>query len=210
MPDTSATGPHADLPGGVSDQALVARALAGDEQGFAVLYERYAPKMLVRLRRILGRSDEAEDVLQMLFLQVHRKLASYDPARPFGAWLHGFAFNIATRHLRAQRRRWWLGLGRDRAFDDAAPKSAPHTPEHEAMDQQLARRLYDAMQHLAPVKRIAFTLHEVEGLGLTEIGELTGASPQTVRARVLSARRDIQARLGATSRGTRTAVETKA
>jgi RNA polymerase sigma factor (sigma-70 family) len=52
------------------------------------------------------------------------------------------------------------------------------------------------MEHLPPRQRIAFALHDMEGLGITEIAEIVGASPQTVWARVRSARKRLRKRFG--------------
>ncbi len=177
-----------------SDWALVSRSVEGDERAFAELYERHAPALSRRLLRMLGRPDEVSDVMQVTFLELHRALERYEADRPFGAWLHGFAFFVAARHLKAKRRRWWLRPGSDAELDTARAKTS--SPEDQADQRALVRTVYAILDTLPAKKRLAFTMHVFEGMTLTEIGELTGDSPQTVRARVESAREKIQKRLG--------------
>lgn len=172
-----------------SDEELVRRAHNGDERAFAELYRRYAPIMLVRLRRVLGRDGGAEDVLQEVFIQVSRKLDQYQPHHPFGAWLHGFAFHIAGRQLRSRRRKWWLSFGSGPALEQA--QDSKRSPERQAMGRELTAHLYKAMDELNPTSRIAFALHEIEGLGVTEIGQMLNMSPQAVFGRVERARKQI-------------------
>jgi RNA polymerase sigma-70 factor (ECF subfamily) len=155
----------------------------------AELYERHAPALSRRLLRLLGRPDEVGDVMQVTFLELHRALARYQPDRSFGAWLHGFAFFVAARHLKARRRRWWLRHA-DEGQIDAAPDSTT-SPEEQADQRALVRAVYAVLDTLPAKKRVAFTMHVFEGMSLTEIGEITGDSPQTIRARVESARAKI-------------------
>jgi RNA polymerase sigma-70 factor, ECF subfamily len=169
-----------------SDATLVERVRHGDEAAFAVLYARYQPVVARRLRRVLGAGPDVEDVVQMTFVTAHRTLARYERERPFGPWLHGIAFRVTANLLRSRRRRAWLSWG---ARDDG-PDRGPTTEENVAT-KQLLGHLYAALDQLPAEKRIAFVMHELEGLGLTEIGELCGESPQTIRARVASAREAI-------------------
>lgn len=66
-----------------------------------------------------------------------------------------------------------------------------------AVRRELADLLYQAMDRLSPDKRIAYAMHEFEDMGVSEIARIVGASPQTVWARVESARKQIQKRLAA-------------
>jgi RNA polymerase sigma factor (sigma-70 family) len=171
----------------VADEELVARVLDGDERAFAELYARHHSVIARRLRRVLGPRPEVEDVLQVTFVEAHKSLRRFDATRPFLGWLHGIAFRQAANHLRKNRRwRWFKSeVPAIEAVDQAA------SLEDQTIRRQLLDRLYRAMDDLPPKKRIAFSLHVLDGLGLTEIGEIVGASPQTVRARVLSARAEV-------------------
>lgn len=177
-------------PSAATEWALVRRSVDGDERAFGELYARYAPALSRRLLRLLGRPDEVSDVMQITFLELHRALERYDADRPFGAWLNGFAFFVAARHLKARRRRWWQRLGSDQEL--AAAPAGGQNPEEQAGQRALVRAVYAVLDTLPAKKRVAFTMHVFEGMSLTEIGELTGDSPQTIRARVESARDAVQ------------------
>lgn len=174
-----------------TDQELVAQVLGGNKRAFSTLYQRHQPALSRRLHRVLGRLDDVEEVVQVTFIEAYGALKRYQPERPFSPWLQGIGVRQAMNHLRRRKRRSWLSYGAD-AEAGAAPQEHAQSTEDKAIQRQLARLLYDAMEGLPPKKRVAFTLHELEGLGFTEIGEIVGASPQTVRARVLSARDTIQ------------------
>ncbi|MBW2530808.1 MAG: sigma-70 family RNA polymerase sigma factor [Deltaproteobacteria bacterium] len=158
-----------------------------------MLYDRYAPKLARRLWRIFGRREEVHDALQSTFLQVFRSLPRYDPARPFAPWLNRVAFRVAGTRLRSRRRRWWLRPWSGHEVETMRGHRA--SAETRAITNQMVDRLYRAMESLPAKKRIAFALCELEGMGLAEVGELVGASPQTVWARVKSAREILRGRM---------------
>ena len=171
-----------------TDQALVARVLDGDDGAFAELYRRHQPVLSRRLLRVLGHLPDVEDVLQVTFVAAYRSLSRYQPERPFAPWLSGIAFRQVASHLRRARRRSWLRFGGD---DEETIDLSVVSSEDHAINRQLLTLLYGAMKKLPAKQRIAFSLHVLDGLGFTEIGQIIDASPQTVRARVMSARKAI-------------------
>jgi RNA polymerase sigma-70 factor, ECF subfamily len=179
------TRDDADL---VSDDRLVQQALAGEELAFRQLYDRYAALLASRLRRILFFQDDVQDVLQMTFLEVHRTLARFRPESSFAAWLHGISFNVIGRYIRGQRRQRRLRLAREEVAHVNAAE-AGETLEDGAMRRQLFTELQRALDELPTKLRIPFALHEFDGMGLREIGELVGATPQAVWQRIESAKK---------------------
>jgi RNA polymerase sigma-70 factor, ECF subfamily len=177
-----------------TDATLVADALAGHSAASRRIYERYAPAVAGRLRRILGRREDVEDVLQMTFLEVHRVLSRFDRARPLGPWIHGIAMRVTSTFLRARRRKWWQLTGVEaEALPEAV--SATKSAEDQVIVDEAARLIWSEVQKLPPEKRIAFTLYELEQRTVGEIAELTGASPQTTWARIQSARERVMKRV---------------
>lgn len=177
---------------------LVAHFLDGDQRAFDDLYRRHAAAVGRRMQRVFGNRTDAEDMVQATFLQVHRSLARYDDRYEFGAWLHGIAFRVAGHELRARRRRFWQKIGfMEDASTQAHDPSAESAVHARAQQGQLMNIMYQALAGLSPDQRIAYTMHEIDDMGLTEIGEATGASPQAVYARVNSARKKVRKRLDA-------------
>ncbi len=185
--------------GGDEDKALVERVLGGEPGAFTVLYNRYLPVLSRRLHRVMGVKADLEDVVQTTFARAYERLPSYDTGRSFGAWLWGIAYNVTGDYLRARRRRAWLRMG-TREEIELRPDESRATADAAVLERELAALLYRAMEYLSPEKRIAFALHEIEGLNFSEIGALTNASPQTTRARVLSAQAQVKKRLGRLAR----------
>ena len=86
----------------LSDDLLVTAARRGDVRAFEALVHRYRDRHARFAIRLLGSRDDAEDVLQSVFLRAYRNLGQCeDPAR-FGAWLHRIVVNEC--HTFASRR----------------------------------------------------------------------------------------------------------
>ena len=131
-----------------TDGELLARVFAAE---FAFVWSSL-------LRFGVGMRD-AEDVTQEVFMQVHRKLSEYDPARPMRAWLYGFAFRAASEYRRSARQRREL-LGQGVVERPATAGSADELLIGQ-QEQQLATQ---ALEHVDFERRavlIAYELHEI-------------------------------------------------
>ncbi len=169
-----------------ADREFVGRARAGDQAAARAIYRAHAPRVARRLRRILGEPTEVEDAVQVTFEAVFRSLHRFEDGRALAPWVDGFAVRIAQNVLRGRRRKRWLVLGEDRA-------ERPEVVVAGDADERLARlemvrEVERAMDRLTPKQRVAFALHEIEGLSLSEIGRLAGTSPQAIRERLCGAR----------------------
>src|SRR5690606_32043858 len=79
--------------GGASDAELVSRVLAGSDAAFAELVERYDDLLSRHAQRMLGRRDDAEDVVQAAWIRAHRRLRQCRDPERFGAWVFRIAAN---------------------------------------------------------------------------------------------------------------------
>jgi RNA polymerase sigma-70 factor (ECF subfamily) len=95
---------------------LIGEMQRGRPQALGVLFDRYYRLVFQIARKILRDDGEAEDLLQEVFLEVHRKADLYDPSRgSVNIWLLQFAYH------RGFNRRKYLAL---RSFCDASPAAA--------------------------------------------------------------------------------------
>src|SRR5688500_5470287 len=83
-----------------SDEELMAAHTGGDADAFAQLYRRYAQPLLRLMLRQQRFDEEALDLVQQTFLQVHRARADYDPNRRFRPWLYAIALNLSREAMR--------------------------------------------------------------------------------------------------------------
>jgi RNA polymerase sigma-70 factor (ECF subfamily) len=172
------------------DARLVAGAVAGDRGMFDVLYRRHLDAVFARLTRIIGPGPERDDLVQNIFLDVHRALPGFRGASSFATFLHRIVINVAYEQL-ARQRRLFARMTRleDHQFDEMID---PHeSPEGRARLRQELAWVFRSLERLSPKRRIAFTLVAIEGLSLDEAVALVGGSREAVKQRVLEARREL-------------------
>jgi RNA polymerase sigma-70 factor, ECF subfamily len=177
--------PKAAAGDGVDRADVLARARTGDPRALRELAERELPRVERLLGRILGPRADFEDLVQNVFLEMCRALASYRGESSFSTFVGGIAVRVARRALRRsayERRRG--AMPEDVRAEGASPEGA--SIAHERL-----RLLHAALDRVDPKKRIAFTLWALEGLSPAEIAPLTGANVHTVRSRIFHARREL-------------------
>lgn len=86
-----------------SDEVLAERAAAGDMEAFESLVNRHRKGVYRLARSITGNHDDADDAAQDTFVRVFRALETYDPTRPFMAWLKRITCNTSLNILRSSR-----------------------------------------------------------------------------------------------------------
>jgi len=136
---------------------------------------------------MLGSSLDVEDLVQEVFLQVHRSIAAFRGTSRFSTWLYRVTVNVVLMHRRAARSRPSL------THDSDSPPAVDHDPLPDELvaRQARVRAFYRLLDKLSEKKRTVFVLHELEGVAPGEIAQLVGAPVLTVRTRLFYARREV-------------------
>ncbi|MEM9291454.1 MAG: sigma-70 family RNA polymerase sigma factor [Acidobacteriota bacterium] len=87
----------------MNDEDIVAAVLAGREDSFSELVQRYQGRLVNYLYRMLRNVDEAHDLTQDVFFKVYQALDSFNPRYRFSTWLFRIAQNAAIDHMRKRR-----------------------------------------------------------------------------------------------------------
>ncbi len=160
---------------------------------FDVLYREQRTRVLATVRSVIGPSDEIEDVVQLVFIEVHRSLARFQGRSKLSTWIYRIAVNVALQHIRRKKRRRWLMLGQ--TGDETDRQANAWNSELRIEDRQLLEHVYRAADRLSEKKRTVWILHELQGLTPDAIGEILEIPMNTVRSRLLAARKEIRYRL---------------
>ncbi len=166
------------------DHALIQRCQAGDREAFAILFERYKDLVFRTTFLTLGSVADAEDILQDVFLQVHRSLASYDPDRgAFSTWLYRITVNRCLNWRRGRSRSESLD-----ALDEERLGGAAHVADSYAEDDTVQRALGGLNKKL----RVVVVLRYLWDLSYAEIAEITDLPVGTVKSRLNRAMRALR------------------
>lgn len=169
------------------DQALVKRTLNGDLEAFGELVQIYQTSVFNVCYRVLGNRRDAEDLAQEAFLRAHKKLASYDPERPFGPWIRTLSANLCYNKL--NRRDLTPVMLEDER--DLPPKDPVRNPEIALEISQENQALYQALWELPHKHRLAVELRHFQGLSYQEMAETMNLPLNTVRSQLYRGRQKL-------------------
>ena len=172
-----------------ADLELAGRVRSGDGAAFEALYQQHAPRLYNLAYRMAGTANDADDLLQDIFLLAYRKVGSYRGESSLGTWLYRLAMNHCLDVLRSRQSR--MSQQTD-ALDEESSATAAVTPALGAVSRIDLER---AIGRLPQACRAAFLLHDVEGFGHQEVGTILGISEGTSKSQVHKARLRIRAYL---------------
>jgi RNA polymerase sigma-70 factor (ECF subfamily) len=174
------------------EAALVQRCLGGELEAFREIYARHSRRLYTLLARMSGNEADAEDLLQEVFLQAHRKLGTFKGESSLGTWLYRLATNLCLDRLRSKQGRMDQvtdGLEGEQARPFAQLDSRRADPVVDRID------LERAIERLPESYRAAFVLHDVEGFDHSEVGRLMGVAEGTSKSLLHKARLRLRAML---------------
>jgi RNA polymerase sigma-70 factor (ECF subfamily) len=186
------------LPGGAdglspSDENLVARAKVGDRGACEALVARHIPAVLARAQHLLGRTADAEDVVQDAFIEALRDLAKLQEPARFGAWVKKIAVHQVHRRFRRKKLRRALGLLSQE--DDQVLSQLAQDHSDPSVRAQLAE-VDVLLAGQSPRDRLAWMLRHVEGLSLPEVAAQMGCSLATAKRSIARVHRCVTAHFG--------------
>jgi RNA polymerase sigma-70 factor (ECF subfamily) len=164
------------------DRALMSRAAAGDESSRREVVRRVLPRAQRLCHSLLRNPADAKDASQTAVIDVLRSAATYRGESSLEHWADRIVARTALRLASSARRTYMLPLPEDEV---ESVRSAVLDSTHQLLAKQCLERLSEA-QRTALLLRCGFE-YSVE-----EIAELTGVSPNTVKDRILRARRTVR------------------
>ncbi|MDA1013887.1 MAG: RNA polymerase sigma factor [Planctomycetota bacterium] len=167
------------------DAVLVQRILSGDDAGMRALVERYQQLVFSVCLRMLTHREDAEDVVQEVFVRVFRSLKSFDSSRPFRPWLMAIAANRCRTAIALRSRR--------PVPSDIAAELAVET--RPSMDHDVAEEVQIALDKLRDDYKTCFILFYQQELNIAEIGEAMGCPDGTVKTWLHRARAQLAVHL---------------
>ena len=169
---------------------LVAGCRAGDANSldrFFRLYCRYVERVIARLT---GPTPDLEDLVQSTFIEAFRSFGRYRGEASLKTWVTRIAVHVALHQLRSGVRR---SLPLELVPDADEPPDPAPAADSEVSNKELANRLHELLDNIAPKKRVAFLLYTVEERSIDEVAALTGAGKAATKSRIWFARRELLA-----------------
>lgn len=167
------------------EQAAILRIRAGDADGLAVLVRAQTGDALRLAFRLLQNRQDAEDVVQEAFMSVLKNIRSFELGRPFGPWFRRIVANRAHNLIKSRALR---------SGEELSPSlpSGGALPDEMAQRAETSERVSQALAQLPDDQRTMIRLFEIEGFNSSEIAEVLGVAPGTVRWHLHQARHKLR------------------
>jgi RNA polymerase sigma-70 factor (ECF subfamily) len=159
---------------------LIDRIVAGNQQAYAELVDRYKSYAYTLALKILENRPEAEEAAQDAFIKAFHHLKNFNKDSKFSTWLYRIVFNTAVSYKRKRKV----------AFQNIENTIIEYNQEAEGMLERQDRRkfLNQAISHLNEADKLAITLFYLQEFSLEEIAAITGMQANTVKVRIHRAR----------------------
>jgi RNA polymerase sigma-70 factor (ECF subfamily) len=181
-----------------TDQELIADFQRGEQISFEELISRYSNKVFSLASRLTRNAEDAEEVLQDVFITVHRKIGGFEGKSSFSSWLYRVTVNAAFMKLRKRKQDQTVPL--EEIIQQAQVVQSLKSPEHAYVDSlsirnQMLEALEVAIRKLPDDYRPVFILRDVDGLTSREVSKILDLTVPAVKSRLHRSRLMLRRRL---------------
>lgn len=181
------------------DQDLLRGVLQGDRKAFETLVFRYQSKVYRLAMGVTHNAQDAEEILQEVFLKVYQNLAEFEGKSAFSSWLYRIALNTTYMKLRERRGASLVSLDEvanqleDISLDQEAEWSS--RPDEQLHTSEAFAIIEKAVEKLPEEFKSVLILRDIEGFTNEEVGEILDLSVPAVKSRLHRARLILRQRL---------------
>lgn len=168
----------------------IAALKAGDVSAFETVYTLFEPRLYAFAVRLTRQREEAEEVVQEVFLKVWERRHQFDPEQNFDGYLFSIAKNIV--YNKARRQVYEVAFAK---YATTSAAQAVCLTEENMAYQDLEQLLEDTYATLPPVRRQVFVLSRVEGKSNSEIAQVLNTSISNVENHLYKALKMIREKL---------------
>lgn len=183
-----------------TDRELVGEFTNGSHEAFEELVSRYTQKAFGLALRITRTREDAEEVLQDVFINVYKKIDGFEGKSTFSSWLYRIVVNASFMKLRKKRQNHRMN-----AIDDLCPAERDSVRnaadasvlgmEELAANKEILEALSDAIARLPDEYRPVFVLRDVDGLSTKQVGKMLNLTAPAVKSRLHRSRMILRKRL---------------
>jgi len=164
------------LPGNITDTELLKLCSSGKDAGYSLLYQRYSKRVFNSIYRIVNDREEAEDILQEVFVKAFSEISTLKNTDSFGGWIKRIGINYSLNALR--KRKVYFETIQEDAIRDIKDDEL----EHQQALEFRVNELQNAIAELPVQLRTIVNLFLFEEMSQEEIANQLNIPHATVRS----------------------------
>lgn len=164
-----------------SDERLIEIIKKGNERAYRELVKRYRSKIFAYLYRLARNKEEAEDLLQNVFVKVYNNIEKIDTSRKFSSWIYRIAHNEAVNFLKKRSRRHLISIEDVQTSKDKLEiTDNGQSPIDAWISKELKNEMDEALEKLPPKYKEVLILRYYLDKSYEEMSEILGKPINTV------------------------------
>lgn len=165
-----------------------------DEKAMRELIERHQKAVYAFAYRMMGNTDDAEDITQRTFIRVWKAAHSYEPDAQFTTWLFTITKNLVFNESRRRKRKPTFSLDEHEESSPALAQAASTTtsPQDALLHQELSAQVDKALEALPEKARMALQLRRFQNMSYEEIAHILDTSISATKSLLFRARQQLK------------------
>lgn len=188
--------------GFMQDLEIIEHILKNRSSGFKTLVDKYQLMVVNTCYGFVHNKEDAEDIAQEVFIEVHRSIHKFRKESKLSTWLYRISINKSLNYIRDNKKNSWF-QSLDILFDSEnkarkvveLSNTGNDTPDKIIENKETAAFIYNAISTLPKNQKVAFTLHKYEDLSYKEIAEVMKLSLSSVESLLFRAKKNLQIKL---------------
>lgn len=179
------------------EQQLITLLIKRDEEAFKQLVAKYQSLVFNTSLNFLGIREDAEEIAQDVFVEVHKSIASFKGGSTLKTWIYRITITKSLDFQRKAKRKkrfaFLVSLGGEN--QDTLESSMIDHPGVDIEDKERADLLFKKIEQLPENQKIAFTLYNMDGLSYKEIAETMEVSVSSVESLIFRSKTNLRKKL---------------
>lgn len=165
----------------LSDNDLVEIIREKDQEKYSEIVDRYQKKLFVYIYRLVGNKEEAEDLLQDVFVKAYKNLNSFDTSRKFSSWIYRIAHNESVNYIKRKSLKKFISWETIVSTKDKLDSSSEEETADKAwIRKETSKEVSEAIDKLPFKYKQVLTLRYYSDQSYEEIAEILGKPVNTV------------------------------
>jgi RNA polymerase sigma-70 factor, ECF subfamily len=180
----------------LTDNELVSLVAGGESEKYSEIIQRYQGKLFAYLFRLIGNREDAEDILQDVFVKAFRNLNSFDVDRKFSSWIYRIAHNEAVNYIKRKSLKRFISWESVVSTKDQIDSSSTEEGADKVwIKKEISKEVEEAINKLSFKYKQVLVLRYYEDKSYEEIGEILGKPVNTVGTLIKRAKEKLSTQL---------------
>jgi RNA polymerase sigma-70 factor (ECF subfamily) len=181
----------------MTDDVLIKRFLEGDTHAFNLLVWRWEKPILNFVYRNIGNQETAQDICQLVFIRIFKKLKTLKEHHKFSSWIYRIALNLCRDEYKRRKNRHHVSIETDPkdnvsySYKQIIDQSI-QTPEDLCHQQIVSELLEGALMTLPEEQRMIIIMKQYQGLKFVEIADIIKLPVNTIKSRLYNGLRSLR------------------